>query len=93
MNLKEARKEIRYIDEKMAELFEKRMELVTEVAKYKKQNGLDIEDPEQERRILDECSALIENDEIRPYYVQFLQATMDISKKWQHRLLEGPDNK
>lgn len=93
MNLKEARNEIRHIDEKMAELFEKRMELVTEVAKYKKQNGLDIEDPEQERRILDECSALIENYEIRPYYVQFLQGVMDISKRWQHRLLEGPDNK
>lgn len=93
MNLKEARKEIRHIDEKMAELFEKRMELVTEVAKYKKQNGLDIEDPEQERHIVEECSALIKNDEIRPYYLQFLHGVMDISKRWQHRLLEGPDNK
>lgn len=89
MNLKEARKEIRHIDEKMAELFEKRMEFVTEVAKYKKKTGLDIDDPEQERHIIDECSVLIENDELRPYYSQFLQETMNVSKRWQHRLLEG----
>ena len=89
MNLKEARKEIRHIDEEMAVLFEKRMELAVEVADYKRKTGLAVEDLEQERHILDECANLIENDEIKPYYLQFLQGTMDVSKRWQHKLLEG----
>ena len=89
MNLKEARKGIRHIDEKIAELFEERMELAVEVAKYKKKTGLPVEDLEQEAHILDECNELIKNEEIRPYYKQFLQETMNVSKRWQHKILEG----
>ena len=89
MELKEAREVISAIDEKMAELFEKRMEAVKEVAEYKSGRGLPIEDRERELNLIDRMSEKIKDDLIRPYYVNFLQSTMDISKNWQRRLLNG----
>ena len=89
MELEEARKAIGSIDEQMADLFVKRMEAVREVASYKRTRGLPIEDKQQEARVIANCGTLVEDDELRSFYVQFLQDTMDVSKRWQHRLMEG----
>ena len=48
MDLKEIRTQIDAIDKQMASLFQKRMELVKEVATYKAQNNLPIEDKNRE---------------------------------------------
>ena len=89
MDLKESREVIRQVDEEMAKLFERRMEAVREIAAYKKERGLPIEDKEQEARVIKGRSARIENPELRSFYVNFLQDTMDVSKRWQHYLMEG----
>ena len=44
-DLKDLRKEITEVDNKMAELFVRRMELVHDVALYKMENGLPVLDP------------------------------------------------
>ena len=72
MELHEIREEIRQIDEEMAELFVRRMEAVRKVAAYKNQRGLPVLDREQEARV----------------YREFLQETMDISKRWQVYLIQ-----
>lgn len=89
MDLKESRDAIREIDEKMAELFVARMGVVRDVAAYKRDRGLPIEDKEQEARVIQGRGALVEDDELRSFYLQFLQNTMDVSKRWQHRLMNG----
>ncbi len=89
MDLKEIREEIYAVDEEMAALFLRRMEAVRKAAVYKMERGLPIWDPEQETRVIETHSARIEDDVLRSFYVQFLQDTMDVSKKWQHRLNEG----
>lgn len=89
MDLEKARETIREADEQMAALFVKRMEAVRDVAAYKREHGLPIEDKRQEERVIEGRSALVEDDDLRSYYVQFLQDTMSISKRWQHRLMEG----
>ena len=89
MELKEARELINEIDAKMAELFEKRMEAVKEVAEYKSERGLPIEDRERELSLIESMSSVVKDDGIRPFYVSFLQSTMDISKSWQKKLLNG----
>lgn len=89
MDLQQARDEIRAADEEMAKLFLRRMAAVSEVAAYKKERGLPIFDAAQEERVLRSRSALIEDDELRSFYVQFLQHTMDVSKQYQHRLMDG----
>lgn len=89
MNLDEAREAIREVDEQMAALFVKRMEAVRDVAAYKRERGLPIEDKDQEARVIAGRSALVADDELRSFYVRFLQDTMDVSKRWQHRLMDG----
>lgn len=87
--LAELRDEIRLIDEEMAELFMRRMESVRGVAEYKRTHGLAVSDPAQEQRVIEGRSALISDEEVKPYYIQFLHDLMDVSKLYQHKLLEG----
>lgn len=87
--LEQARAGINEIDEKMAELFEKRMNLVVQVANYKKKNGMQVFDSSREQQVIERCTQYIKNIDLQPYYVQFIQDLMDISKKYQHKLLEG----
>ena len=89
MDLNEARERIRAVDEEMAALFVRRMEAVEAIADYKRARGLPIEDLAQEARVIAGRSALIADAALRDCYVQFLQSTMDVSKRWQRRLMEG----
>ena len=87
--LEKTREQIDRIDKEMARLFEERMAAVKTVAEYKKQNGVRVTDLSREAEVIKRNSALIENEALKPYFVSFLQSNMDISKAYQHRLLEG----
>ena len=63
--LKEIRKKITETDEKMAELFRQRMELVEQVGEYKKANALPVYDPDRERQVLMEGAQRMERPEFR----------------------------
>ena len=89
MELNEARDRIREIDEQMQELFVQRMDAVREVAQYKKDRGLPIEDKDREAENLEDLAAGVEDPTMRSFYLRFLQDTMEVSKQWQHRLVEG----
>ena len=89
MNLKEAREQISLLDTEMAELFIRRMEAAREIAEYKRERGLPIEDREQEVRVIESHGSRIGDEAMRSFYIQFLQNTMDVSKRWQHRLMSG----
>ncbi len=88
-DINNARKKINEIDTKMAQLFEERMNASREVAQYKKEHGLPILDESREREIIEKNCSLIENEEYKSYYVSFLKKNMSLSKKLQHRLLNG----
>ena len=87
--LDDARKSINEIDKQIASLFEARMDEVAKVAEYKKEHGISIEDASREQDILRRNSAIIKNEDYKPYYVSFQKSLMDISKSFQHRLLDG----
>lgn len=87
--LEQARKIISEVDAQMASLFEKRMHAAELVAEYKKEMGLPVLDADREQLLIEKGSARIEDEGLRSYYVSFLQHTMDLSKSYQHRLLEG----
>lgn len=89
MDLEEARGQIRQVDDEMAALFVRRMEAVREVSAYKRARGLPIEDRAQEARMIEALGSRIEDETIRGFYIQFLQNTIEVSKRWQHRLAEG----
>ena len=87
--LKEIRRRITEIDNKMAELFTDRMEQVKKVGEYKKINGIPIYDPEREEQVLKNGSERIQEPELKSYYVSFLKNLMEIARRYQSNILEG----
>lgn len=87
--LEKARKIINETDKQMAKLFEKRMDAAKTVANYKKEHGLPIDDFAREEELIKRNTALVESEEYRSYYVNFLKDIIGLSKKLQHRLLDG----
>ncbi len=88
-DLQAIRDEIAEVDERMAQLFVRRMALSQKVAAYKKTYGLPILDGAQEARVLERGAERVSDAQIGGYYRSFLQNVMDLSKQYQHRLTEG----
>ncbi|MBE6806486.1 MAG: chorismate mutase [Ruminococcaceae bacterium] len=88
-DLEQARQAINEADRELVRLFERRMEAVRQVAQYKKEHGLPVEDTTREEHIVRKNAAFVENEDYRSYYVSFLRAAMELSKNYQHRLLDG----
>lgn len=84
-----ARESISAIDKEIAALFEKRMDAVRLVSEYKIEHGLPIYDETRENALIEKNTALIESEELRPYYVDFLRSTMRVSRSFQAKLSEG----
>lgn len=89
LSLNDERKKINEIDKEMAKLFEMRMNAVKNIAAYKKSAGLPIFDKEREEEIIRERARLIEDDELRAFYVNFLKDNMAVSRRYQEKLLSG----
>ena len=87
--LTQARQIISSVDKEIAALFEKRMDAVRLVSEYKIENGLPIYDGDREAALIERNSALIEKEDLRPYYVDFLRNTMRVSRHFQAKLAEG----
>ncbi len=87
--LERSRQIINESDKEMAKLFVKRMQAAKSVAEYKRLHGMQVCDPQREAEVITRNSQLVEDQEIKPYYVSFLHSNMEISKAYQHRLLEG----
>ena len=87
--LDKARESINEIDRQMAALFEQRMDASRDVADYKREHGLKVEDPVREKALVEKNCAFIKNDEYKQYYINFQNAVMNVSKSYQHRLLDG----
>ena len=86
--LVEARKTIEEIDKEMARLFVKRMGCSERIAEYKSENGIPILDSGREKELIARNEKYIDGELLRPYYRQFMKSVMDISKQYQHRLVE-----
>lgn len=88
-DLNKAREKIGAVDKKMAELFCERMNAVRMVADYKREHGLPIFDASREADLLARNLEYIGESDIRSYYTGFLESVIELSKKYQHRLLTG----
>ena len=78
-NLNDTRKKINAIDKEMAKLFVERMNASKEVAEYKMEHGLPIYDRIREEEVIKKNTELIEEDDLKKYYVMFLQDLMNTS--------------
>ncbi len=87
--LQKAREQIDRIDREMARLFAERMAAVAEVAAYKQAHGLPVLDAKREEAVIAKNSARVEDEALKPFYVEFLRDTMKTSRHYQRRILAG----
>ena len=87
--LEEARRIINEIDEKMADLFVRRMQAAEMVYEYKRTFGLPVHDPKREAVVIERNSAFVEDDLLRGYYIDHLKHMMTLSCAYQYRLQNG----
>ncbi len=88
-DLEKARKTINETDREIASLFEKRMSAVHDVAMYKIEHSLPVTDSDREAEIISRNASYIQSEDIRSYYINFLKNTIELSKQYQHKLMEG----
>ena len=87
--LEEARKIINEVDSQMVELFVKRMRAAELVCEHKMEFGLPILDEKREEAIIERNSALIEDEILKGYYIDYLKHLMSISRAYQYRIQNG----
>ncbi len=86
MDLSKCREEINKIDDQMKELFLKRMEVVSEVAKYKIENKMPIFDAKREESMKERLSS--DTGDMKEYYLAFLEEMLVQSKNYQKKLID-----
>ena len=85
--LQQARAEIDAVDAEMAALFERRMQAVADVVRYKAETGKPVFDAAREADVITRNTARLQNEELRPYYKAFLQEAMAVSRAYQRATL------
>ena len=86
--LETKRLEIEKIDSLIIDLFIKRMAAAKEIALYKKENNIQIENIEREKSLLEKNLLLLNNEELEEYYVQLMKEFIRISKEYQNYIIE-----
>ena len=87
--LDEARKIINEVDSKMAALFVERMRAAEMVFKHKKEFGLPILDQKREDAVVEKNAAMIEDDVLKSYYIDYIKHLMSVSRAYQYRMQSG----
>ncbi|NLK44987.1 MAG: prephenate dehydratase [Tissierellia bacterium] len=82
--LEDVREEIDKVDKVLTQQFEKRMELVTEVFKYKIKNNIKILNSTREGEIIRKNTDLLKNKDLEPYLKEFFIKILDLSKSFQN---------
>lgn len=86
--LDEVRLLIDDIDSKIIELYEKRMDVIMEVTKYKMENNLPVLDSSREASMLNKNINKIINENYKQYYYHVLDGFLKASKDMQKELLK-----
>lgn len=91
MNLEELRKQIDEIDASMCDLFAKRMQVVSDVARYKKENNMPVYHPSRARTVLHNVSKRL-GPEFEGYGRSLYRTIFDLSESYETRMLsEGSE--
>ncbi|MGL4773501.1 MAG: chorismate mutase [Clostridium sp.] len=85
------RKEIDEIDKELTSLFERRMDVVLKVAKYKKENNMEIFNKSREEQVIEKNIGYLNNPEYSEGLKDFFNSTMEISRAIQYEKIHGDD--
>lgn len=91
VDLLESREKIDKIDKQIAELFEQRMKVTTDVAAYKRSTGKKVFDPEREEAKIKALKELVDDEFNKTGIENLFKQIMSISRKYQYQIL-GTEN-
>ena len=89
MNLSECRNEIDKIDKELVELFEKRMNVAINVAKYKIENNIPIFNGAREAEVIEKNINRLNNKEYSRLTEKFFTHLMELSRSLQADIIDG----
>lgn len=82
------REQIDLLDESIQNLFLERMQIVSKVALFKKENKLPVYDEEREREVIQKNLDRIDEPDLADLYEDFYKKILEVSKKYQERILD-----
>jgi len=85
--LENLREKIDAIDKEMIALFEKRMDIVADIAAYKIKNNLPILNQNREDIVISKVKAIVKNNDYTDSAIDFIKDIMEISKKFQQKII------
>ncbi len=83
MDLKDIRNKIDDIDDELVKLFRRRMDIVSEVAAYKRKNNLPVLNSQRERDIIARLTADM-NDDMASYTKTWFNTMFEVSRSYQN---------
>ena len=88
-DINETREKINVIDKEMTKLFCERMNLCKDIAEFKKANSMPVHNASREEAVINNNLKLVEDENLRPYYINYIKSFLNISKEYQRSLLTG----
>lgn len=85
-HIDDLRKGIDAIDDQLVELLEKRMEIVLQVAEYKKHNSVNVKDRSREEKIVNRIMAQVKNEDFKDSMAELMDAIFRSSRKMQRNI-------
>ncbi len=90
LDLELIRKEIDKMDQQLAEVLENRLQLVMQVAAYKKAKGLPVKDKNREARVIAKVAGFLENKEYSVAVKNIMRGIIDQACVLEEAALSGP---
>ena len=81
--LEKQRAEIDAIDREIVALFERRMQVVVDVARIKKENGIAILDANREKEVITKVQSYLKDDTLKEELAEAYETLMKVSKDYQ----------
>ena len=85
--LENLREKIDTIDKEMIALFEKRMDIVADIAAYKIKNNLPVLNQNREDIVISKVKSIVKNKDYTDSAIDFIKDIMEISKKFQQKII------
>ena len=83
--LEKQRAEIDAIDREIVALFERRMQVVVDVARIKKENGIAILDATREKEVIAKVQSYLKDDHLKEELAEAYETLMKVSKDYQKK--------
>ena len=87
--LEKQRAEIDAIDREIVALFERRMQVVVDVARIKKENGIAILDASREKEVIAKVQSYLKDDTLKEELAEAYETLMKVSKDYQQKQIEA----